>query len=123
MLGGGRPGEGVEVGGVFGDIAQVHPFAAGSAVATVVQRVGDQTGVGEPRRDVVVAAGVLGVSVGEHHDAPGLALVGGPDVVDDADAADTGETVFGVGHGHSRETIRPTQRCLNCRQPVVRLTA
>ena len=95
----------------------------GSAVATVVERVGDQTGVGETRCDVVVATGVLGVSVGEHHDAAGLALVGGPHVVDDADAADTGETVFGVGHGHSRETIRPTHRCLNCRQPVVRLTA
>ena len=49
--------------GVLGDVPQVDPLAAGPAVAAVVERVGDQARFAEPLRDVVVAAGVLGVPV------------------------------------------------------------
>ena len=68
VLGGGDADQGVEVAGVLGDVPQVDPLAAGPAVAAVVQRVGDEAGLAEPLRDVVVAAGVLGVAVGQHDD-------------------------------------------------------
>ena len=78
VLGGGDADEGVEVCGVLGDVAQVHPLAAGPAVTPVIQRVGDQPGFAEPRRDVVVAAGVLGVPVGEdHHPTSGVPVPSG----------------------------------------------
>ena len=63
VIGGRDADQGVEVVGVFGDVAQVDPLAAGTAVAAMVQGVGDQAGFAEPLRDMVVAAGVLGVAV------------------------------------------------------------
>ncbi len=67
VLGGGDPHQGVEVAGVLGHVAQIDPLAAGAAVPAVIQCVGDQAGFAEPGRDVVVAAGVFGVAVGQHH--------------------------------------------------------
>ena len=99
VFGGGDADEGVEVAGVFGDVAEVDPFATGPAVAAQVQRVGDEPGFAEPLRDVVVSARVLGVSVAEHHD-PAQCLLRGPHVVDDAHAADAVEASFAAGSGH-----------------------
>ena len=62
----------------------------------MVQRIGDEAGLAEPLRDVVVAAGVLGVAVRQHDD-PARLDVGCPDVVDDAHAADTVEGAFACG--------------------------
>ena len=88
-----------EVVGVLGDVLDVDPLAAGAAVTAVIERVGDQAGLAEPLRDVVVAAGVLAEPVGEH-DHASWAGVRGPGVVDDADAADTVEGALGPGGGH-----------------------
>ncbi len=68
----------------------------------MVQRVGDQAGFAEPLRDVVVAARVLGVAVGEHDHAARVG-VRCPHVVDDADAADAVEAPFAAGCGHQGE--------------------
>ena len=76
VLGGRDADQGVEVAGVLGDVPQVHPLAAGSSVAAVVQRVGDQAGFAESLRDVVVAAGMLGVPVGQSTTTPRGAVSG-----------------------------------------------
>jgi hypothetical protein len=89
----------VEVVGVFGDVAQVDPLAAGAAVTSVVQRIGDEAGFAEPLRDVVVAAGMLGVAVRKHDDTARLG-VGRPHVVDDAHVTDAVEAAFRAGGGH-----------------------
>ncbi len=47
MRGGGDADEVVEVVGVLGDVLQVHPLAAGTAVAAMVERIGDAD---RPRR-------------------------------------------------------------------------
>ena len=99
VVGGGDADQGVEVVGVFGDVAQVDPLAAGTAVTAMVQRIGDEAGLTEPLRDVVVATGVLGVSVRQHDD-PLRLDIGCPYVVDDAHAADTVEAAFLAGSGH-----------------------
>ena len=56
--------QGGEVSGVLGDVPHPHPLAARAAVSAVVQRVGDQPGLAEAPRDVVVAAGVLAEAMG-----------------------------------------------------------
>jgi hypothetical protein len=99
VLGGRDADQCVEVVDVFGDVAQIDPLAAGSAVSAVVQRVGDQAGFAESLRDMVVAAGMLGVPVREHDDAALLGLRS-PYVVDDAHAADPVEAAFLAGCGH-----------------------
>ena len=63
ILGGRDADEGVEVVGVFGDVAQVDAFTAGAAVSAQVERVDGEAGLAEALGDVVVAAGVLGVAV------------------------------------------------------------
>ena len=99
MRGGRDADEGVEVVGVLRDVPQVDPLAAGPAVAAEVQGVGDEPGLAEPLRDVVVAAGVFGVAVGQHDHTARVGLRG-PHVVDDADAADAVEAAFAAGSGH-----------------------
>ena len=99
VVGGGNADQGVEVVGVFGDVAQVDPLAAGTAVTAMVQRIGDEAGLTEPLRDVVVATGVLGVPVRQHDD-PLRLDIGCPYVVDDPHAADTVEAAFLAGSGH-----------------------
>ena len=110
VLGGRDADEGVEVVGVLGDVAQVDPLAAGPAVAAQVERVGDEAGLAEPLRDVVVAAGVLGVAVAEHDDAARASCLRRPHVVDDADAADAVEAAFGAGSGHQRRLANAAER-------------
>ncbi len=107
VFGGGDADERVEVPPcVLGHVADMDPLASGTPVSAVVQGVGDQACVTEPRRDVVVATGVLGVPVGEDDGTAGgrreRPRVRRPRVVDDPDAADTVETAFAVRHGHPR---------------------
>ena len=66
---------------------------------TVVQCVGDQPGLAEALRNVVVAAGVLAETVREHHDRQ-CRSVRSPDVVDDPHAADAVEIPFSPGDSH-----------------------
>ncbi len=99
VFGGGDADQGVEIVGVLGDVAQVHPFAAGAPVAAEIQRVGDQPGLAEALRDVVIAAGMLGISVAEHDDAA-RGCLRGPHVVDDLHSADAVEASFAAGSGH-----------------------
>ena len=76
VLGGRDTDEGVEVVGVFGDVTQVDPLAAGAAVSAQVEGVDHEAGLAEALRDVVVAAGVLGVAVTQHDDAAGSSSSG-----------------------------------------------
>ena len=91
--------EGVEVTGVLADVAQVDALAAGASVAAVVEGVDEEPGGAEALGDVVIAAGVLGVAVGEH-DHPAGGHVGSPGVVDDPYAADAAEMSLAAGAGH-----------------------
>ncbi len=99
VLGGRDTDQGVEVVGVFGDVTQVHPLAAGAAVSAQVKGVHREAGLAEALRDVVVAAGVLGVAVAQHDHARGVVLRF-PHVIDDADTADAVEGSFGSATGH-----------------------
>src|SRR4029079_11274918 len=81
VVSGGDADPGVEGVGVFGDVAQVDPLAAGTAVTAMVQRIGDEAGFTEPLRDVIVATGVLGIPVRQHDD-PLRRHDGGPYVGD-----------------------------------------
>ena len=76
-----------------------HALAAGAAVPSVVQRVGDQPGFAETLRDVVVAAGILAEAVRQHDHRPRRG-VRRPDVVHDAHAADAVEIPFSAGGSH-----------------------
>ena len=77
-----------------------HPLTTGPAVAAVIQCVGPQARLAEPLRDVVIAAGVLAVAVGQHHHATQFG-VRGPHVEDDADAADAAERSLRTRCGHA----------------------
>ena len=59
MLASGDPDQGVEVAGELRDVAHQHPLAVRAAVATMIQRIGDQPVGAEPLRHVVIATGVL----------------------------------------------------------------
>lgn len=59
----------------------------------VVKRIGDQAGRAEPLRDMVVAAGMLAQTMGQH-DHRLRRGVRRPDVVDDAHIADAREIPF-----------------------------
>ena len=74
----------------------------------VVERVGDQTVLAEPLRDVVVATGVFAEPVGQDNHRT-RRDIGRPDVVDDTHATDTVEGSFGTGgcHQGQRRPIRP----------------
>ena len=76
-----------------------HPLTARAAVAAVVERIGDQSGLAEPLRDVVVTAGMLAETVRQHHHRT-RRDVRRPDVVDDAHAADAVEIPFSAGGSH-----------------------
>ena len=93
--------QGVEIAGVLRDVPHQHPLAAGAAVPAMVQRVGHQPRVTEGLRDVVVPAGVLAETVGQH-DHRARRSVRSPDVVDDAHAANAVEITFGAGRGSPR---------------------
>ena len=67
VRGGGDADEVVEVVGVLGDVLEVDALAAGAAVPAVVEGVGDEPGLAEALRDVVVATGVLAVTVRQDH--------------------------------------------------------
>ena len=67
-----------------------HPLATGSSVPPVIQGVHGQTGIAEPLRDVVVAAGVFAVPVCQHDHAAHIAG-GRPHVVDDPYPTDAAE--------------------------------
>src|ERR1700677_5165223 len=88
-----------EVCGVLGDIPHQHPLASGAAMPAVVQRVGDQAGLPEAQRDMVVTAGGRAApAVGEPDRS--WRDVRRPDVVDDAHAADAVEMPFSPGRNH-----------------------
>ena len=93
VLAGGDADQGVEIGGVLGDVPHQHALATRAAVPPVVQRVGDQPGVAEALRDVVKAAGVFAETVRQHDHRPRHG-VRCPDVVDDAHAPDALEITF-----------------------------
>ena len=68
-------------------------------MSAVVERVGDQPVLTEPRSDVIVAAGVFAQPVRED-DYRARCDVGSPDVVDDAHTAHAVEAPFGTGGCH-----------------------
>ena len=101
VIGRGDVDERAEVVGVVRQPLEPHPLAARAAVPAEIERVRDQPGVAEPLCDVVVPAGVLGVTVAEHHDSARGAL-GRPDVVDDPHSCGAVERAFVAGGGISR---------------------
>ena len=114
MFFGGDPDQSVEVAGVLGDVLDQHSLAARATVPAVVERIGHQPVLAEPRSDVVVAAGVFAEPVRED-DHPTRRDVRGPDVVDDAHAADAVEGSFVTGGCHQG------QRRPRVSQPVRKL--
>jgi len=68
-------------------------------MATVVQRIGHQTGLAETLGNMVVAAGMFAETVRQHHDRSRRG-VRRPDVVDDAHATDAVEIPFSAGRNH-----------------------
>ena len=104
VFGGRDADEGVEVAGVFGDVAQVDPLAAGAAVSAEVEGVDGRPDSPKSLRDVVVAAGMFGVAVAQDDHTARVVVLGLPHVVDDADAADAVEGPFGVGNWPSAQT-------------------
>src|SRR6201996_4743978 len=104
--------QGVEVGGVLGDVLQQHALAAGAAVSAMVERIGHQSLADEPRSDMVVATGVFAEPVREDDHAARCdpQVLEGPDVVDDAHTVDTVEGSFAARGCHQGQ-----------RSPIARL--
>ena len=104
-------------------VADPHPLAPGPPMAPVVQRVGGQPGRPEALRDVVITAGMLAVTVRQDDHGPCFTLRT-PNVVDDRDAAVSGERPLNAFcHQASVATvrIRSAQRLAGTDRPIGQL--